>query len=73
MPPSVISFFADCPICNKKVSGVTTILGRPELMEALARNADVRVVHMADVGDHQWSLGDREKSNLRKQMAEGLV
>ncbi len=72
MPPSVISFFADCPICNRKVSGVTPILGRAELTEVLARNGDVRVVHMADA-DHKWSLGDKEKANLRKQMAEGLV
>ncbi len=73
MPPSAISFFADCPICSRKISGVTTILGRAELTEVLARNADVLVFHMADVGDHQWSLGDQEKANLRKQMAGGLV
>jgi hypothetical protein len=72
MPPSSISFLVDCPSCNKNVSA-TTVLGRADLIEALAAGADVRAIHMADVGDHQWSLTKEQKVNLRKRMAEGLV
>ena len=72
MPPSVIRFLVHCPICNKDVSA-TTILGRSELADALQHEADVRVVHMADGGDHQWSLNPGQKESLRKRMAEGLV
>lgn len=72
MPPSIISFLVDCPICNKNVSA-TTCLGRADLIEALAAGADVRAIHMADEGDHQWSLTKEQKANLRKHTAEGLV
>jgi hypothetical protein len=72
MPPSIISFLADCPVCHEKVS-VTTILGRADLTKALAEDADVRVVHMAARGDHQWSLTKRQKAIIGKRMAEGLV
>jgi hypothetical protein len=72
MTQSSISFLVHCPICNRNVSA-TTVLNRTELTEALARNADVRAVHMADEGDHQWSLPDTQKSNLHKRMTEGLV
>jgi hypothetical protein len=72
MPPSIISFLADCPICNRKVSA-TTRLCRTDLTAALAAKADVRAIHMADEGDHQWSLTDEQKNNLRKRMTEGLA
>jgi hypothetical protein len=72
MPPSMISFLADCPICNEKVSA-TTVLGRADLAKTLTEDADVRVIHMAAIGDHQWSLTKEQKANLRKRMAEGLV
>jgi hypothetical protein len=72
MPPSAISFLVHCPFCSENVSA-TTILGREELGEAISREADVRVIHMAAVGDHQWSLNPGQKDGLRKRMAEGLV
>ena len=72
MLPSAISFLVHCPICNKTVSAAT-ILGRTELADALAHDVDVRVVHMADVGDHQWSLNSGQKESLRKRLTEGLV
>lgn len=72
MQPSINNFLADCPICTRKVSA-SAILGRADLEEALARDADVRVIHMAELGDHQWSLTQEQKANLRKQMAEGLI
>jgi hypothetical protein len=72
MPLSSISFLADCPICNQKVSA-TTVLGRDALTQALADDAAVQAVHMADIGDHKWNLTKEQKANLRKRMAEGLL
>ena len=72
MPPSIISFLVDCPICNQNVSA-TTLLGRADLIEALAADSDVRAIHMAQVGDHQWSLTKKQKANLHKHLAEGLI
>jgi hypothetical protein len=72
MPPSTISFIDHCPICGRNVSA-SPILSRVELTTALAGNADIRVVHLAEAGDHVWSLNDQQKANLRKRMAEGPI
>jgi hypothetical protein len=74
MPPSSISFFTDCPICNRKVTAMP-LLGRADLVSALEGDADVRLVHFPDQGqgDHQWSLTKEQKANLSKQIANGLV
>ena len=46
------------------------LLDNSELKPALDSNADVRVMHIAPVGDHVWSLNDQEKENLRNTIAK---
>lgn len=72
MPPSSISFLADCPICNRKESS-TTALGREALISALEKDEEVIAVHPSIGGDHQWKLTKEQKANLRKHMTAGLI
>ena len=66
------SFQAYCRHCEKKVSTHTMLAG-DELKAALDSNGEVKVMHLADSGDHQWNLNSNEKDNLRKQVAAGIV
>ena len=75
MPPSSISFVDRCPHCQQTVTA-TTKLERENLMKALEQGAEVIAVHLslgAEGRDHVWLLTKEQKSNLRKQMANGLV
>ncbi len=62
-----MTFLAYCPQCKKTVSAVA-LLKNDELVRALDNDAEVAVMHTADV-DHKWKLGTREKKNLRKAIA----
>jgi hypothetical protein len=64
-----ISLRAYCPYCKKTVTALP-VLDNSELKPALDNNADVRVMHIATVGDHVWSLNDQEKENLRNTIAK---
>jgi hypothetical protein len=64
------SFQALCSICEKTVTAFT-ILSDDALKPLLDRNEEIMVLHIFgdDSGnrlDHRWSLGDKEKQNLRK-------
>lgn len=64
------SFQALCSICEKNVTAFT-ILSDIDLKPLLDRNEEILVQHMFgdDSGNrlkHRWSLGDKEKQNLRK-------
>ncbi len=62
-----MTFLAYCPHCKKTVS-VLALLKNDELAHALENDAEVAVMHTADV-DHKWKLSTREKKNLRKAIA----
>jgi hypothetical protein len=64
------SLQALCSICEKTVTAFT-LLSDNELKVLLDRNEEIIVLH--HFGDeagnrqkHRWSLGDKEKQNLRK-------
>jgi hypothetical protein len=63
------SLQALCSICEKNVTAFT-LLGDNELKVLLDRNEEIVVLHhFGDEGNrqkHRWSLGDKEKQNLRK-------
>jgi len=63
---------AHCNICNKAVR-VCTLLNRSDLLAALQRGRDVRVMHVATEGDHIWSLSAQDKQNLSNSIAKGSV
>jgi len=46
-----------------------TMLGRDELRSALDSNGEIRVMHRAEKGDHEWKLNNNEKENLRNTIA----
>jgi len=68
------NFRAFCPIC-KKAMQVSLITKRNELHTVLAEHGDVKVMHppSGEEGDHIWSLNDQDKTNLRNQLAKGLI
>lgn len=64
------SLQALCTICEKNVTAFT-ILSDNDLKPLLDRNEEILVRHaFGDNSDnrlnHQWSLADKEKRNLRK-------
>jgi hypothetical protein len=61
-----------CNICSKTVS-VTPMLNRDDLVSALQRGLDVRVMHATAESEHVWSLGDEDKQHLSNALAKGLV
>lgn len=67
-----MNFQAYCPHCEKKVSTLTMLAGS-ELKAALDSSGEVKVMHVAKGGDHQWNLNNNEKENLRKQIASGFL
>ena len=67
---NMASLQALCTICEKNVTAFP-ILSDNDLKPLLDRNEEVLVRHAfgSDSGSrlhHQWSLGDKEKQNLRK-------
>ncbi|MFY9741119.1 MAG: hypothetical protein WA252_07110 [Candidatus Sulfotelmatobacter sp.] len=68
------TFNAHCPHCEKDVTA-STKLGRAALMEALAQDGDIRVIHLSvdGSGDHEWSLTRQQKHNLRNHIANGFI
>ena len=68
------TFNANCPYCDCDVTA-STKLGRAALMEALANDTDIRVIHlnMTGAGDHEWSLTAQQKRNLRNHIANGTL
>lgn len=67
-----MNFLAYCPHCEKKVSTLTLLAGS-ELKAAVDSNGEVKVMHVATGGDHQWNLNSHEKENLRNQFASGFL
>jgi hypothetical protein len=67
-----ITFLARCSTCNKTFS-VLPLLNRGDLVIALQKQRDVRVMHVATEGDHIWSLNSEDKHNLSNTIAKGLV
>jgi hypothetical protein len=65
-------FQAECPICQQKVTA-SPVIGGDNLMNALRNDQDVRLVHPAANGDHQWSLDATDKKNLLKHIEQGFV
>lgn len=63
---NVPPFFADCPVCNEKV---TAFLVRGSLNNLLNEEGDVELAHPTNdphVGDHKWILNDPQaKARLR--------
>jgi hypothetical protein len=68
------TFNAHCPHCDRDVTA-STKLGRAALMEALAHDSDIRVIHLNvdGTGDHEWSLTAQQKQNLRNHIANGFI
>ena len=66
-----LSINAYCPYCEKTVAAMT-LLGRDELIDALASDGDVEVMHLAG-SDHRWRLNRAEKDHIRKTISEGLL
>ena len=64
------SLHAVCSVCEKTVTAFT-LLSDQDLKPLLDRNAEIIVLHHFgdDSGNrqnHRWSLGEKEKQNLRK-------
>ncbi len=62
-----MTFLAYCPQCKKTVSALA-LLTNDELRRALDNDAEIAVMHTANV-DHKWNLSTQEKKNLRKAIA----
>jgi hypothetical protein len=66
------NLLAHCNICNKTVS-VSTLVNRNDVIEALKRGGEVKVMHNASVGDHIWGLSAQDRQNLKNTIDKGLI
>jgi len=71
-PKAHFTLQSHCGICNKKVSA-TPMLNRDDLVSALQRGLDVKVMHATAENEHSWSLDDQDKQHLGDALAKHLV
>ncbi len=69
---SRVQFEVHCNICNKTVTAFP-VSNRADLILALEKGRDLRVMHTATEGDHIWSLDAQAMQNLRGAIEKGLV
>lgn len=59
---------AQCNTCDKVVTAYP-LLNKADLVSALKRGLDVRVMHVTLGGDHIWSVTAEDKQSLRDSMS----
>jgi hypothetical protein len=63
-----------CPTCKKQARvGLLNATSREKLKAEVESGAPIQVMHTDAEGDHIWTLGAKEASELDRRMKQGLV